>query len=206
MSTSENINIATFTASYPRVEDCPPSTLPEYVFIGRSNVGKSSLINMLSGRKALAKVSQTPGKTQLINYFLMEKTWYLVDLPGYGYARASKTSKAKWEKMVRNYLLKREQLSCVFVLIDASIGPQEIDMEFMQWLAISALPFVIVYTKTDKDKQNIVQKNLKSIRDRILQDWEALPQEFVTSSEKGRGRTELIAFIRSVNQQIDAAE
>jgi GTP-binding protein len=193
---------AQFLASYPRVEDCPDSDLPEYVFIGRSNVGKSSLLNMLAGRKALAKVSSTPGKTQLINYFMIEKTWHLVDLPGYGYARASKTSKAKWEKMVRGFFLKRQQISCTFLLIDSSIGPQEIDMEFMKWLAVSGVPFVLVYTKTDKENQNVIQKNIKTIRERIAKDWEAMPQEFITSSEKGRGRKELLDFIVQVNKEI----
>lgn len=186
--------------SFARADDCPTTPLPEYAFIGRSNVGKSSLVNLLTGRKALAKVSSTPGKTQLLNYFIVNKSWHLVDLPGYGYARVSKTSRAKWEKMIHHYLLKREQLTCLFVLLDSSIGPQEIDMAFLQKLGELRIPFAIVYTKTDRDTQNNIQKNIQQIRQRILKDWADVPNEFSTSASKGRGREDILQFIDSMNQ------
>lgn len=194
------IHDAVFVGSFARADDCPTTPLPEYAFIGRSNVGKSSLVNLLTGRKALAKVSSTPGKTQLLNYFIVNKSWHLVDLPGYGYARVSKTSRAKWEKMIHHYLLKREQLTCLFVLLDSSIGPQEIDMAFLQKLGELRIPFAIVYTKTDRDTQNNIQKNIQQIRQRILKDWADVPNEFSTSASKGRGREDILQFIESMNQ------
>jgi GTP-binding protein len=189
------IKEASFVGSFTRADDCPRADLPEFAFIGRSNVGKSSLINLLTGRKALAKVSSTPGKTQLLNYFLINKSWHLVDLPGYGYARVSKTSREQWAKMIRHYLAKRKQLRCLFVLLDSSIQPQESDMEFLLKLGQQGIPFAIVYTKTDRDSQHIIQKNIKAIRERILKDWESLPNEFQTSSAKGRGREDLLEFM-----------
>lgn len=189
------IKEASFVGSFTRADDCPRADLPEFAFIGRSNVGKSSLINLLTGRKALAKVSSTPGKTQLLNYFLINKSWHLVDLPGYGYARVSKTSREQWAKMIRHYLAKRKQLRCLFVLLDSSIEPQESDMEFLRKLGQQGIPFAIVYTKTDRDSQHIIQKNIKAIRERILKDWESLPNEFQTSSAKGRGREDLLEFM-----------
>lgn len=189
------IKEATFVGSFTKADDCPKVEIPEFAFIGRSNVGKSSLVNLLTGRKALAKVSSTPGKTQLLNYFLINKSWHLVDLPGYGYARVSKTSREQWAKMIRHYLAKRTQLRCLFVLLDSSIEPQNSDMEFLQKLGQQGIPFAIVYTKTDRDSQHIIQKNIKAIRERILKDWESLPNEFQTSSAKGRGREDLLEFI-----------
>jgi GTP-binding protein len=194
------IHDAVFVGSFARADDCPATPLPEYAFIGRSNVGKSSLVNLLTGRKSLAKVSSTPGKTQLLNYFIVNKSWHLVDLPGYGYARVSKTSRVKWEKMIHHYLLKREQLSCLFVLLDSSIGPQEIDMAFLKKLGEMRIPFAIVYTKTDRDTQNNIQRNIQQIRQRILKDWADVPNEFSTSASKGRGREDILEFIASMNQ------
>lgn len=196
------IHDAVFVGSFPRADDCPNTNIPEYAFIGRSNVGKSSLVNLLTRRKSLAKVSGTPGKTQLLNYFLIDKTWHLVDLPGYGYARVSKTSREKWEKMIRHYLIKRNQLTCLFVLLDCSIEPQELDMKFMRDLGEAKIPFAIVYTKSDRENQNVVQRNIQKIRDRFMRDWDELPNEFVTSSSKGRGRAEIIGFIHELNSTV----
>jgi GTP-binding protein len=195
------IHNATFVGSFPRADDCPKGQLPEYAFIGRSNVGKSSLVNMITGRKGLAKISSTPGKTQSLNFFLINQHWHLVDLPGYGYARVSKTSREQWSKMIRHYLHKREQLRCLFVLIDSCIGPQEIDMTFLKTLGQQGIPFAIVYTKTDKDTQQNIQKNIQAFRKRFLQDWKMMPNEFETSSSKGRGRDEILDFIESLNTE-----
>lgn len=196
------IKEAVFVGSFTKAEDCPKADLPEFAFIGRSNVGKSSLINLLTGRKSLAKVSSTPGKTQTLNFFLINRQWHLVDLPGYGYARVSKSSREQWAKMIRQYLAKRRQLRCLFVLIDSSIEPQESDMEFLRKLGEQGIPFAVVYTKTDKESQHIIQKNIKAIRQRILQDWESLPNEFQTSSAKGRGREDLLDFIEHVSNDM----
>ena len=195
------IEKAQFTGSFVREDACPKDIRPEYAFIGRSNVGKSSLINMLCQQKALAKVSNTPGKTQTINYFDINDDWYMVDLPGYGYARISQKKRAEWEKMIWYYLTHREQLMCVFVLIDAMIPPQAIDIAFMNNLAERGIPFVMVYTKTDRLKAPELKKNLTKIREAMLEYWEALPPEFVTSSERKMGREEILSFIEQTNIQ-----
>ena len=187
-----------FRGSFPKVNGCPKDDRPEFAFIGRSNVGKSSLINMLSGKKDLAHTSKKPGKTQLINYFLINHQWHLVDLPGYGYAKISKTKRKEWEKMIQDYLVKRLQMQCAFVLVDSMIPPQNIDIEFMNWLGEMHIPFVIVYTKTDRLKPAQLEENLTEIRAELSRYWEPLPQQFLTSSEKGIGRKEILSFIEEV--------
>lgn len=193
------IQYANFISSYTSVAQCPAEDRPEYAFIGRSNVGKSSLINMLTERNKLAKVSQTPGKTQLINYFMINNVWYLVDLPGYGYAKVSKTNRAKWQKMIRNYLTKRENLQCTFVLIDSRIPPQPIDIDFMNWLGEMLIPFVIVYTKIDKLKPAELTGNIKKIETGLKEHWETLPESFKTSAVVKTGRDEVLQFVEGVN-------
>ena len=192
---------AQFIGSFARTEACPETNIPEYAFIGRSNVGKSSLVNMITGRKALAKVSRTPGKTQLLNFFKINNQWNLVDLPGYGYARLAKTKRAEFSKMIKHYLKNREQLTCLFVLIDGSIGPQELDMEFLKFLGQESVPYSIIYTKTDKETQNIVIKNIQAIKKRLLQDWSDLPLQFATSATKRRGGNELLDYIEQLNKE-----
>jgi len=193
------IKQANFVGSYPRVSKCPESTLPEYSFIGRSNVGKSSLINMILGRKDIAKVSNTPGKTQLINYFEINKSWHLVDLPGYGYAQLSKKHRASLEKMIKFYLKNRENLSCTFLLIDSRIPLQDVDLEFANWLGANQIPFVIVYTKVDKLKGDAKHENIINIKNGLLKTWEDLPEQFVTSSRKKQGRDHILDFIADIN-------
>ena len=193
---------AQFLGSFARTEACPESNIPEYAFIGRSNVGKSSLVNMITGRKALAKVSRTPGKTQLLNFFKINNQWNLVDLPGYGYARLAKTKRAEFSKMIKHYLKNRDQLTCLFVLIDGSIGPQELDMEFLKFLGQESVPYSIIYTKTDKETQNIVVKNIQAIKKRLLQDWSDLPLQFATSATKRRGGNEILDYIDELNKEI----
>jgi GTP-binding protein len=194
------IKEAEFVISSTEIDKCPKSKLPEYAFIGRSNVGKSSLINMLTGRNFLAKVSVKPGKTRVINHFLINKEWYLVDLPGYGFAHASKTDRQKWEQFIRKYLLRRENLFCIFVLIDSRHEPQKNDLEFMQWLGETEIPFVIVFTKTDKlNKLRFIQFK-QEYADKLLETWEKLPEMFVSSSETGEGREEILSFIERVNK------
>ncbi|HPW86202.1 MAG: YihA family ribosome biogenesis GTP-binding protein [Chitinophagales bacterium] len=190
------IHLAKFIGSFPKTDDCPDTKLPEFAFIGRSNVGKSSLINLLTHRKDLAKVSQTPGKTQNINLFLIDESWHLVDLPGYGYARVSKTTREVFDKMIRYYITKRPQLSLLFVLVDGSISPQKIDLDFIDWLGEHQVPFAIVFTKTDKEKNLQVQKNIRQFKQKMLEKWEALPEMFVTSAEKNRGGRELLDYIK----------
>lgn len=192
------IQEATFIGSYPALKDCPKSDKPEFAFIGRSNVGKSSLVNMICGRRALAKVSGTPGKTQSINFFLINGNWHLVDLPGYGYARVSKTTRARWEGMIEGYLRRRDNLQCIFILIDSNIPPQKIDLEFIGKLGEWKLPFVIAFTKSDRISQREVSGNIADFKKELLKTWDALPQMFVTSSEKGLGRAEIIAFINDI--------
>jgi GTP-binding protein len=187
-----------FRGSFPSVQQCPPDDRPEFAFIGRSNVGKSSLINMLTGRTNLARTSKKPGKTQLLNYFLINQQWHLVDLPGYGYAKISKKKRQEWERMIQDYLVKRLQMQCAFVLIDAMIPPQKIDIDFLDWLGKMRIPFVIVYTKTDRLKPDELTQNLNAIRTELSNYWEPLPQEFITSSEKGIGRAEILSFIEEV--------
>lgn len=196
-----NIQTAAFLMSNSRVEDCPAPTLPEYAFIGRSNVGKSSLINMLTNHKGLAKTSSLPGKTQLINHFIINNNWYLVDLPGYGYARVSKDSRQKWGRMINYYLRKRENLLCVFVLIDSRHAPQAVDLEFIEQLGEEGIPFVLVFTKADKQSGSRTQQNVTEYLQKLQETWDELPRHFVTSAEDKTGREELLAFIGEVNQQ-----
>jgi GTP-binding protein len=198
---SYQIHTAEFVCSNTDYKKCPATNKPEYAFIGRSNVGKSSLINMLTGRKGLAKTSSTPGKTQLINHFIIDGNWYLVDLPGYGYAKVSKKERAKWESFISNYLLKRENLMCVFVLIDSRHEPQKIDLEFMEWLAVKGIPFVMVFTKTDKEHNRVIEKNIANYNEKMFEVWEELPQQFITSSEKKVGGEALLQFISELNGQ-----
>lgn len=197
------IKSAEFVCSNTQVSKLPPPSLPEYAFIGRSNVGKSSLINMLTGKKGLAKTSQTPGKTQLINHFQINNNWFLVDLPGYGFARVSKTSAEKWGKFIRQYLSKRENLQCVMVLIDSRLEPQKIDLQFIDSLGELGLPFVIVFTKSDKQSKGKTAQNVQLFKNELLKTWEEAPQIFVTSAEDKTGREELLEFIDSVNQSFN---
>lgn len=195
------IQKAEYIASYVDVSKCPPPDKPEYAFIGRSNVGKSSLINALTGRKKLAHVSNTPGKTQTINHFLIDETWYLVDLPGYGYAKISKSSRKKWLKFIKDYLAKRSNLMCVCLLIDSRIPPQKIDLEFANWLGEGQIPFVIVYTKADKSKQFELKQRIQAFEAAMLETWASMPDSFVTSSTKKLGQDTLLDFIDMVNQK-----
>ena len=184
------------------VSMCPNDTKPEYAFIGRSNVGKSSLINMLTNRRKLAKTSATPGKTLLINHFIINKEWYLVDLPGYGYAKRSKKEVAKLDQMIRGYILQREQMVNVFVLVDSRHEPQAIDLEFIDWLGQSGVPFAIVFTETDKLSGGKVSQNIANYKKKLQETWEELPPMFLTSSESRQGRDELLDYIDSINQQL----
>ncbi|KQC32810.1 MULTISPECIES: ribosome biogenesis GTP-binding protein YihA/YsxC [Nonlabens] len=198
------INSAEFVISNQEVKKCPTNKLPEYAFIGRSNVGKSSLINMLTDRKNLAKTSGRPGKTQLINHFIINKNWYLVDLPGYGYARVSKSSKAKFQKFITNYFEKRQQLVSAFVLVDVRHDPQPIDTEFMEYLGENGIPFGIIFTKADKLKPNALERNVENYKNALLEGiWEEVPPYFVTSASNKTGRDELLAYIDGINQTID---
>lgn len=198
------IKSADFYISSGRADQCPQdSKLPEYAFIGRSNVGKSSLINMLTGRKALAKTSSTPGKTMLINHFIINNEWYLVDLPGYGFARRGKKEMEKFRNLIEYYILERQQLTCLFVLIDSRLPPQKIDLEFIQWLGEEGIPFCIVFTKADKNKTGELKKNVQGFLKKLQEEWEELPVHFVTSSEKGTGRMELLDYIDEINNGLD---
>ena len=193
------IKTADFICSNTQISKLPPAEKPEYAFIGRSNVGKSSLINMLTGKKGLAKTSQTPGKTQLINHFLVNDNWYLVDLPGYGYARISKSKKEDWDKFIRNYLTKRESLQCVMVLIDSRLEPQKIDVEFCNKLGEWGLPFALIFTKADKQSSIKTDQNIAKFKKALLATFEEVPDRFVTSSENGIGRDEVLNFIDGIN-------
>jgi GTP-binding protein len=201
MIKTTDIKQADFVGSFVRSDAAPKDGRPEYAFIGRSNVGKSSLVNMLTGKFGLAKVSNTPGKTQTINYFDIDKKWYMVDLPGYGYARISRTHREAWEKMIWYYLSNRATLQYVFLLLDAMIPPQAIDMEFMNKLGERSIPFVIVYTKTDRMKSEDLKKNIAAIQAKVLESWEVLPPEFITSAEKKRGKYEVLTFIEDTNKE-----
>ncbi len=198
------IHQAEYSASYPKVTLCPKDQKPEYAFIGRSNVGKSSLINMLTGRRELARISSKPGKTQLLNYYIINKEWYIVDLPGYGYAKISKSKRKEWRKMIEGYLQFRENLQCAFILLDANIPLQQIDLDFINWMGSVRVPFVIVYTKADKSKLDEVSTNLDKIRTGILEHWNEMPQEFITSSRNKEGGEEILSFIENINQQFVA--
>ena len=194
------IKTAEFVKSSGRWQECPEGTLPEYAFIGRSNVGKSSLINAMLNYKDLAKTSQTPGKTQLINHFLINEKWYLTDLPGYGYARVSKSMRKEFEKINTNYILNRKNLVNLFVLIDSRHTPQQIDLEFIEWCGESGVPFSVVFTKSDKLKPNIAISNVESYKAELLKSWESLPEIYVTSAVKKIGGDEILKFISKTNE------
>lgn len=196
------IKSSEYSISSPSVSLCPKDTKPEYAFIGRSNVGKSSLINMLCNHKGLAKTSATPGKTIMINHFIINKEWYLVDLPGYGYAKRSKTQRDKLEQMIAQYILQREQLANVFVLIDIRHDPQTIDREFIDWLGQSQIPFCIVFTKADKLSKSNVESSAKAWMDSMLDTWEELPPYFITSSESKQGRDDVLGYIDEINKSL----
>ncbi|NQX42816.1 GTP-binding protein [Pedobacter steynii] len=193
------IKSATFICSNTKVSALPVANMPEYAFIGRSNVGKSSLINMLVNQHGLAKTSQRPGKTQLINHFLINEKWYIVDLPGYGYAKVSKNSRENWEKFIRNYITKRESLQCVFVLIDSRLEPQKIDLEFCCWMGEIQIPFVLAFTKADKQSTAKTNQNVAAFKKALGGWFEEIPPCFVTSSEKSVGREEILEFIDQTN-------
>lgn len=188
-----------FIKSSSKWQECPEANLPEYAFIGRSNVGKSSLINAMMDRKDLAKTSQTPGKTQLINHFMVNETWYLTDLPGYGYAKVSKSLRKDFEKLITNYILNRKNLVNLFVLIDIRHTPQKIDIEFMQWCGESGIPFSIVFTKSDKLKPKAIENHVMAYQKELLEFWEELPQSFITSAEKKEGGDQILDFIGETN-------
>lgn len=195
---------AKFVMSNSDYLKCPKPNLPEYAFIGRSNVGKSSLINALTNRKSLAKTSGKPGKTQLINHFLLNDNWYLVDLPGYGYASVSKTKRAEFQQFLRAYLIKRENLLCTFVLLDSRLEPQKVDIEFMNWMGENGIPFVMVFTKTDKLNQTKLRKNMEKYKSIMLETWEDLPQSFLTSSVTKLGTEEILSFVEETNTFFEA--
>jgi GTP-binding protein len=199
------ITEAKFFISNTDFEKCPAPVLPEYAFIGRSNVGKSSLINMLTGKKNLAKTSGTPGKTRLINHFLINAKWYLVDLPGYGYAKVSKTSKASWDKMIRDYLLKRKNLMNVFVLVDSRLEPQKIDLAFINWLGEKTIPFSIVFTKSDKLKKQQIIYSIENYKKELKKSWDELPPLFISSAEKKIGREDILNYIEGINKDFSPA-
>ena len=193
------IKSAKFVVSNQKVSKCPNSSLPEYAFIGRSNVGKSSLINMLTNQKGLAKTSGKPGKTQLINHFIINNQWYLVDLPGYGYARVSKNEKKTFQKYITQYFKERKQLVCAFVLIDVRHKPQKIDLKFMQWLSENEIAFSIIFTKSDKQKLNVVEENIINYKKVMKETWEEMPDYFITSSTKYIGKEILLNYIEKIN-------
>ena len=198
-----DITSAEFVISNTDVKKCPPGILPEYAFIGRSNVGKSSLINMLTGRKGLAMTSATPGKTMLINHFLIDKSWYIVDLPGYGYARRGQKGKSQIQRIIEDYILEREQMTNLFVLIDSRLDPQVIDIEFMGWLGEHGIPFSIVFTKGDKLKGGRLNSNIQQYLKKLKEQWEELPPYFMTSSENRMGKKELLDYIESINKELN---
>ena len=197
------INSAEFEISNSRADQCPKSNIPEYAFIGRSNVGKSSLINMLTQRKGLAMTSSTPGKTMLINHFRINDEWYLVDLPGYGYAKRSKKDQEKLQNIISFYVLEREQLTNLLVLIDSRLKPQKIDLEFIEWLGENGVPFSIIFTKADKNKKGELRKNVDTFLATLREQWEELPPHFITSSESRLGREELLNYIENINKSIE---
>ena len=197
-----DIKTAEFSLSAPVVSMCPKDTKPEYAFIGRSNVGKSSLINMLTNNKKLAKTSSTPGKTLLINHFIINKEWYLVDLPGYGFAKRSKKQVDQLDQMIRGYILQREQLVNVFVLVDIRLEPQKIDLEFIEWLGLSGIPFSIVFTKADKLSATKANQSVEAYKEKLRETWEELPPMFLTSAEKKQGRDEVLDYIEQINKEM----
>jgi len=200
------VKSAEFICSNTQISKLPPPVKPEYAFIGRSNVGKSSLINMLTQKRGLAKTSQTPGKTQLINHFLVNGSWFIVDLPGYGYARVSKSKKEDWDKFIHTYLDKRESLQCVMVLIDSRLEPQKIDLEFCNWLGEKGLSFVLVFTKADKQSSIKSDQNIAKFKKALLATFEEAPQYFVTSAETMLGRDEILGFIGGINEGFEVPE
>ena len=197
------IKTAEFVKSSGKWQDCPEPNLPEYAFIGRSNVGKSFLINAMMNHKDLAKTSQTPGKTQLINHFLVNESWYLTDLPGYGYARVSKSLRKDFEKLITNYILNRKNLVNLFVLVDSRHTPQKIDLEFIEWCGENGIPFSIVFTKADKLKPNAAISNVENYQAELLKTWEDLPETYVTSAEKKEGTDEILNFISKTNKFLE---
>ena len=196
------ITSAEFVISNTDVKKCPAGIFPEYAFIGRSNVGKSSLINMLTARKGLAMTSATPGKTMLINHFLINKNWYLVDLPGYGYARRGQKGKDQIRTIIEDYILEREQMTNLFVLIDSRLDPQKIDLEFMEWLGENGIPFSIIFTKADKLKGGRLKMNINNYLRELSKEWEELPPYFVSSSENRTGRTEILDYIENISKEV----
>ena len=198
-----HIQDVAFLGSFPSVEKAPVVSLPEFAFIGRSNVGKSSLINYICNRKKLAKTSSTPGKTQFINLFKVEEKWVLADLPGYGYAKISKKMRAKWGRMIEQYLLRREMLGCVFLLIDARVPAQEIDLDMIDWLGSNQIPFVLVFTKTDKLKPQQLKDNMVAFFSNLRETWEQMPHHILSSSLKGKGKEEIMDLIQNVVDDLD---
>lgn len=198
----KQIKSALFIKSSSHVEECPQPDKPEYAFIGRSNVGKSSLINLLTNHGKLAKVSSKPGKTKLINHFLIDDAWYLVDLPGYGWARVSKTEQARWKKMIDNYFKERKNLTCVFVLVDSRIEPQRNDLEFINYLGMAGIPIALIFTKVDKQGMNKSQSSIARFKKTLKKDWAEIPPAFATSTVTGTGKDEVIKYIRSINEGI----
>ena len=192
----------TFVKSSPSVETCPEESLPEYAFVGRSNVGKSSLINYLAGQKKLAKTSSKPGLTQLINHFIVDNSWYMVDLPGYGYAKVSKSKRREFSVILSNYLQKRKTLICLFVLIDCRHAPLANDLDFMRWLGENRIPFAICFTKTDKLSSSALNKAVSLYKNTLLKEWESLPPVFLSSTTQNRGKEELLDYITSLNESI----
>ena len=197
------MNQIDFIGSFPSANLCPSDERPEYAFIGRSNVGKSSFINTLSNRNALARVSKQPGKTQSINFFLVDKSWFLVDLPGYGYAKVSKKMRVEWEKMVKTYLRTRTTISCIFQLVDISVPHQPIDIDFINWLGECGLPFILILTKADKVKEHEVQENIDGLKNALLEYWDELPRMVVTSANTKLGREEVLSIIDEANTAFD---
>ncbi|RKD13744.1 YihA family ribosome biogenesis GTP-binding protein [Pelobium manganitolerans] len=198
------IKSAVFTVSNTKISKLPAPDMPEYAFIGRSNVGKSSLINMITGVKGLAKTSQKPGKTQLINHFLINESWYIVDLPGYGYAKSSKSNRLEWAKFIRHYLDKRENLQCVFVLIDSRLEPQKIDIEFCCSLGERGIPFILVFTKADKQNRSKSAQAMEQFKKALLAYFEEVPQMILTSAENGTGKDEVLTLVDDINQRFEA--
>ncbi len=191
-----------FVGGYPALTHCPRDGKAEFAFIGRSNVGKSSLVNTLLGRRSMARVSKQPGKTQELNYYLVNKAWYLVDLPGYGYAKVSRTRREKWQRLIHNYMRYRETLACAFVLLDANLPLQKNDRAFIAKLGEWQVPFALVYTKADRVSRQKLPANLRAIEKDLLEDWNELPPTFVSSSKEGQGRQELLDFMQKINTQI----
>ena len=197
------VKSAVFVISNTDVGKCPQGTLPEYAFIGRSNVGKSSLINMITNHKQLALTSQKPGKTQLVNHFLINNDWYLVDLPGYGYAQRGKTGRENIKKIIENYILERTQLTNLFVLIDCRHEPQKIDLEFMEWLGESGVPFAIIFTKTDKISKGKLMENVEKYQHKMMETWEELPPILFSSAEKKEGKEDILSYIETISENLN---